>query len=152
MAQESWHELGTIEVTSGAVAVMDAAFGIQTGCLVALPNGTYKAVSHGRGRSLDALYLTRVGVKVELNEQSVLGQTWSDAARVAIADSRVTLGGGAFMAAFAHAYEAKGLPKRGLLKIGGDAVAFSRTGYDGTWDIIEYVTSSGDRAGLLIAF
>jgi hypothetical protein len=44
------------------------------------------------------------------------------------------------------------LPKRGLLKIGGDAVAFSRTGYDGIWDIIEYVTSSGDRAGLLIAF
>ena len=152
MAQESWHELGTIEVTSGAVAVMDAASGIQTGCLVTLPNGTYKAVSHSRGRTLDALYLKRVGVDVELNEQSVLGQTWSDAALITIADSRVTLNGGAFVAVFDRAYEDKGLPKRGLLKIGGDAVAFCRTGYDGQWDITEYVTSSGDRAGLLIGF
>ena len=63
MAQESWHKLGTIEVVSGAVAVCDAREGLKSGCVIDLPNGTYQAISHARGRDYDALYIKRVGVE-----------------------------------------------------------------------------------------
>jgi hypothetical protein len=152
MAQESWHKLGKIEVVSGAVAVCDAGAGLKSGCVIELPNGTYEATSHALGRAYHALYIKHVGVEAQVDEGSVLGQTWSDAALITIADSATALGGKEFSEAFDKAYLAKDLPRRGRMVIDGYAIVYSRTGYDHLWDINPLVTEIGERAGVFIAF